>query len=149
MKRQLLHFFQGQGINGEKNKDTLQGICLHWPTGEQDEIILKQIKTDSQIAAFQSRLHLVQPFPSSTLSRMLKLQGKSLVGDCNFPINMPKIKVNGRKPGQMLASKEPATFSVVKDEVLSPLDQEPGEAYPLYFIYYSYSALCQRSSPAQ
>lgn len=72
---------------------------LHWPAGEQDGIILTQIKTDSQIAAFQGRLHLVQPFPSSTLRRMLKLQGKSLVGDWNLPTNMPKIKVKGRKPG--------------------------------------------------
>lgn len=58
------------------------------------------------------------------------------MGDWNLPTNMPKIKVKGRKPGQMLASKGPTSFSVVRDEVLSPLDQEPGEAYPMSFTLY-------------
>ena len=59
---------------------------------------------------------------------MLKILGKSQLEDCNLPTNVPKMKINGRNLSWVLASKKPASFSIVKDQGLFPEDQEPGEA---------------------
>lgn len=81
---------------------------LHWPTEEQDQICLKQIKTDSHPAE-------VQPFSFSTLPQNVKDSGESQFRRCNLLIHARTVKVGDRKPSQMLASTELASFSVEKD----------------------------------